>query len=367
MATTHLGDPGGRAHALTPRIRKEAHPAFAGRLAIGLVLMAALSLAIVPSARAHAPLGTGGNESLAGATIVPDPTKSWAIYGDLQQGGEARYYRFEVALGQKVHIMLFTTTSVQDVGFLPGVVLMGPGIAGTGTVPAYVETPPGAGAMAVRGSRAARAAYEPFSPSAFVQLAEITITAPASGTYFVAVHDDARGGHYGLAIGEREAFTLSEWLRMPLVFPALYAWEWQSLPLVFLPALIVCGLVAIGIVRRHRRGRRLDLIGWMAAAAGLLFLATAVTTLAQTILSVARSSLGASVVVTLVFVGLQAALGWVSVRIAVRSARRWTVGSRIQLVLVALVAVAVWAGYVVGPLLLVVASFVPAPADPDPV
>ena len=35
-----------------------------------------VALAIVPTASAHAPIGSGDNESLATATRVSDPTKS---------------------------------------------------------------------------------------------------------------------------------------------------------------------------------------------------------------------------------------------------------------------------------------------------
>jgi hypothetical protein len=47
------------------------------RLAIGLVLLM-MTFLIAPVTRTHAPLGPGSNESLATATVVPDPTKSWA-------------------------------------------------------------------------------------------------------------------------------------------------------------------------------------------------------------------------------------------------------------------------------------------------
>jgi len=43
---------------------------------------------------AHTPLEPPfDNESLATAYGVPDPTKSWAIYAELHEGGEAQYYR----------------------------------------------------------------------------------------------------------------------------------------------------------------------------------------------------------------------------------------------------------------------------------
>jgi hypothetical protein len=111
------------------------------RFAIRLVVLI-LALVIVPTASAHAPLGSGGNESLATATLVPDPVKSWALYADLHEGGEAQYYKFDITQGQRIHLTLFTTASVEDASFTPGVILMGPGVSNRGSVPNYVETPP---------------------------------------------------------------------------------------------------------------------------------------------------------------------------------------------------------------------------------
>ncbi len=43
---------------------------------------------IIPVAFAHAPLGTADNESIDKATIIPDPTKSWALYSQLARAIE---------------------------------------------------------------------------------------------------------------------------------------------------------------------------------------------------------------------------------------------------------------------------------------
>ena len=81
---------------------------------------------IVSETLAHAPLGPGDNESLETATEIIDPTKSWAIYAKLHEGGEAQYYRFNATAGQRIHIMLYKSTRPEDTDFLPGFVLMGP-------------------------------------------------------------------------------------------------------------------------------------------------------------------------------------------------------------------------------------------------
>lgn len=328
------------------------------RYTISLVALI-VSLMIVPTASAHAPIGSGDNESLATATLVTDPIKSWAIYGELHEGGEAQYYKFDATKGQRIHLTLLTTTSAEDATFTPGIILMGPGLPSQGTVPNFVQTPAGAAVTAINGTRPAQATYEAFAPSSYEQLADIALDAPASGTYYVAVQNTDRGGHYGLAIGDRESFTLAEWLLNPFSLVSVYAWERQSLPLVFAPALAVMFLGLIVLVRRHMSGRRLDLIGWLAAMAGLAYLSTGATVVSQMFISMSNAPVDGFVVATLIFALLPIVVGALTLRLAVRQSGRWTLRSRLYLGLLGGGAVVVWAGYLLGPILAIVAAVVP--------
>ena len=329
------------------------------RLSSSLIILI-LALAIVPTASAHAPIGSGDNESLDTAPRVADPTKSWAIYGELHEGGEANYYQFDAAQGQRIHLMLLTTTSAADATFTPGLVLMGPGLPSRGAVPSFVQTPPGATLLAQSGARPATATYEAFGPSAYLQLADIALDAPASGTYVVAVQNADRGGHYGLAIGDRESFTLAEWLLNPFSLLSVYTWERQSLALVLAPALAVMALGLWLLIRRQLGGRRLDVIGWLAALAGLACLGTGATVAAQMLWSLSQAPADGLVMVTLLFALLPVLMGGLALRLAVRSSNQWTGRSRLYLVLLCAGALLVWAGYLIGPALALVAAILPA-------
>lgn len=331
------------------------------RIALGLVLLMAVVL-VVPNAIAHAPLGAGSNESLATATRVSDPTKSWAVYADLHEGGEAQYYVFDIAQGQRIHVSLLTTTASEDANFTPGLLLMGPGLPSQGLVPSYVEVPAGANVLAVNGTRPPQATYEAFAPSSFVQLADVAVDAPANGTYYIAVHDPVRGGNYGLAIGDRESFTLTEWVFSPFSLLSVYEWEHQTLPVVLLPAAVTATVGLALLVRRHRGGKPLDRIGWIAGVAGLLFVGTGATVLSQMILSLSRSSPDAFVAVTLIFAAVPVALGGLAVRLALRNSGRWTRRSRLYLAILGGGALFAWAGFVVGPVLAIAAAVLPTRA-----
>lgn len=320
-----------------------------------------VSFMLVPTVSAHTPIGGGGdNESLATAMLVTEPTKSWVAYGDLHEGGEAQYFKFEIEKGQKIHLQLLITTAAEDADFAPGMILMGPGIQPQGSVPDYVEIAPETGQMVSKGVKAAQATYEAFAPSAYFNMAEITLAAPASGTYYVAIQNDTRGGHYGLAIGNRETFTLVEWLTTPLFFPTIYGWERQSLPVIYGPGLLTILLGVVFLIRRQRAGKRLDVSGWMGAAAGILFLVAAITTTFQMFLSLSQSAPDGGVVVTIVIITLQMITGLLAVWLSVSKSGRWTVRSRISLALIGVFASLVWAGYLVGPLAAILAACIPA-------
>ncbi len=131
-------------------------------------------------------MNAGDKEPLVMATPIPDPTKSWAIYADLHEGGEAQYYTFDIHQGEAVHVTLLASTDPSEEGFLPTMALMGPGLQGPGRVPPFVQEPPGAGAVVLEGRRPAGATYEAFAPSSFYELADVKMEAPATGTYYIA-------------------------------------------------------------------------------------------------------------------------------------------------------------------------------------
>lgn len=166
----------------------------------------------MPSVSGHSPLISGDTGILDEAMFIPDPTKSWAIYGELHEGREMQYYRFEIRTGQNIYISLMKPTNPKYKEFMPGFVLMGPGLNNSGNNPDYVDKPALANAVVVLGVQPEEATYEPFAPSSFYKLAELNISAPESGTYYIAVFEPLQGGHYSLAIGQSEAFSIIEWI-----------------------------------------------------------------------------------------------------------------------------------------------------------
>ena len=86
-----------------------------------LVLLLIAGIGIVS---AHAPLGVGSNEDIANATLFDTPDKSYVLYTELHEGGEAQYDHFPLQKGQKLY------GSIQVPGpssMVPDMVIIGPG------------------------------------------------------------------------------------------------------------------------------------------------------------------------------------------------------------------------------------------------
>jgi hypothetical protein len=332
---------------------------------LGIIFtVSALScLFLIPQVLAHAPVTPGDNESLATATFIPNPTKSWAIYAELHEGGEAQYYKFNITEGQRIHVMLLKSTSSEDREFTPGLVLMGPNVNNQGDVPDYVEVPVGADALVVGGEQPAQATYEPFSPSSFYSLADVALDAPSPGTYYIAVYEPSRGGHYGLAIGDREEYTLSEWILIPINLISVYQWEGQSLTIIFAPMGVTLA-IGLGLIvwRLRNKGLAQTLLDWTGTLAGLLFLGSGAMILFQTALTLTKASLVPEIAVTLMLALIPILLGVVVLRLVLRSRGKVGIRKRVYLAILGLIALFAWAGLLVGPALALIASVLPTRA-----
>lgn len=257
--------------------------------------------------------------------------------------------------------MLFKSTNPEDVDFVPGFVLMGPSINTQGVVPDYVEVPLGANTTVVEGMQSFQATYEPFSPSTFYSLADLDLEAPSSDTYYVAVYEPSGGGRYGLAVGDRETYTLAEWILLPFSLILVYRWEGQSLALVFAP-LIITLVIGVGLMIWTRKSRRAPttLFGWFGSLAGLFFIGSGATTLLQTVISIMQASLVPEIVITLMLASIPILLGIGTLYLSLRAEGKASPRVRISLAILGLVALFAWAGLFIGPALAIVASVLPS-------
>jgi hypothetical protein len=315
-----------------------------------------LILLLVVPVTAHVPVLSDSHNSLATATPIGDPAISYAIYGTLHEAGEADYYTITL---QKGDPMTFMVSTPEQGSFAPWLVVAGPGITPQGTVPEGIELPAGDTAAVVTGVRPLNAEYEPFSPMAIFPTVLYEGTAPADGTYVIAVYTPDAVGPYTLASGKLESFTATEWIMIPITMIGVRLWQEQPLWLIFGPylAILIAGIV---LVLRYPGSQRMSMAAWFALVAGLLYLGSGTATLLQTAIALQVAAAGLTVLVTLFLAALQIGAGAAAVYIALNSSEPSPMKFRIQMVVIGIVGLVAWAGLILGPLLAFVAAIIPA-------
>jgi hypothetical protein len=327
--------------------RRSAVFALAVALAVAVVAMPALG---------HVPAFSADNDDPGNATYVADPAKSWSFY-DRVDANSSAYYRTYLDADERLQVSTFVP---RDGKFRPGFVVLSPALNGTGGVPSHVEVPEGYGARVVEPTSSGGGEYEPFTPAALYRTAERNVTVDTAGSYYVAAYDpDREAGAVGVVVGYRESFGVEEYVTVPLDRPRIHAWEGQPAWVVYGPILLgVLGTLAAfawwtGADDGDRTPRSVVL-----AAAAALYGGGAGGVAVQTAVAATVGGLTASVLVTLAFVAVPAALAWFLLGRAVDD-RPPSRARRGALLAVAALGVATWAGFVVGPALVAVVAGLP--------
>lgn len=329
-----------------------------------LVLLLLTGIGIVS---AHAPLGVASNEGIANATLITNPEKSFVLYTELHEGGEAQYYHFPMQKGQ----ILYGSFQVPGPGsMVPDIVIIGPGIKEAGNVPSFVEVPAGSGAMVIAGKTPNKPSYEPFTPQPIYEAGRFNVTVPSDGDYYIAVYGPT-GGKYSLAPGFLEEFTASEWLLIPFSVIAIHLWEGQSPFVVFAPLIVVViGGLAFLVMYRKDLGLQQDPIRWMILLSGLLYLGGAAITALQIVHAVQVTGYVNEVLVTLMFIAGPLILGIFAIREGLKQPRPDSVvKSAMKMIIIGILGLLFWAGLIIGPLLAIISGvliLVKRSAKPDP-
>lgn len=319
-----------------------------------LPLILLLAMIVVPVS-AHSPIIAGGNDSPGRAVMIDDPAKSWAVFSYLPGGAAAHFYKFEINEGGRIYFTLQISPESKEWGFSPLIAIIGPGMPDRmETLP--FEVPEGSGVLVIEGTPADSAYYEGFTPTVFYKVVSYSSEAPATGTYYLAVFDEIPGS-YSLAIGYKEEFTPYEWVTIPINQILIYLWSGQSPLAVLAPMAIVVAIGLLFLLWKWRPAGLGRLPKALTVVASLLYIGTGATILNQVAYASRWAELGPEVGITLVFAGLPVILGIA----ALRKAQNWNPSTRTRLSIFALgvLGVLLWAGVLVGPSMMVVASILP--------
>ena len=320
-----------------------------------LLALLAVGLLAAPVA-AHVPSFPSDNTAPERALEVPDATKSWSFYDELAPG-QVKYYRFTLKAGQRLRIGTFTPA---DGAFTPSLVVMSPSSNQSDPVPPGVVVPDGMGTVVVEGTRLDRPGYEPFTPAANYHTADVARRVDEETTVLLAVYEPAnRSGPVGVAVGYREEFSPLEYASVPFDLVAIHRWAGQHPLVVFGPLLLTVlgGLTAL-VPRWRRRGSH-RLLRYALGGAGVLILGSGVTTAVQMGIALSRTGPTAGALVTAAFVVVPVVGGGWSAWVSTRRDLAVPLRTRVGLAVAGVAALATWAGFLVGPAILVAVAAVP--------
>jgi hypothetical protein len=327
------------------------------RLFVVLTLTISLTF-MVAVADAHIPIVPDDGTTLATATNIVDPWKSWFYYTDVD-AGVIHYYSFEATAGERIRFMLNVPIPEGDRGFTPNLVLMGPSVTDQGTPLASLETPSGAGVMVIESSTL-EAEYEGFTPLSQYTTVDLNMSAPATGTYYIAIYDETISGRYALVTGYVEAYSVLQWIMVPSMAITIIMWSGQSLLFILLLMLLPLFLGLVFIAVRHRttfrKERALTLIGTMG---GLLFLGSSFSFFSQMTLALLTAPYNWTVIVSILFIAAPLILGVAVIRIVHTEGWESQRSKKLTLIVLGIIALFVWAGLYLGPILVMVAGLAP--------
>ncbi len=327
------------------------------RLLVVFTVIISMSF-LAASADAHIPMVPEDGTTLATATEVIDPWKSWFYHSEID-AGVAHYYSFEATSGERIRFMLNVPLSEGDAGFTPNLVLMGPGVTDQGTPPAFLEIPSGAGVMVME-ANTLEAEYEGFTPLSQYTTVDLNMSAPATGTYYIAIYDETTAGRYAFVTGYVEAYSVLEWTMVPFMAITILMWSGQNLLFILLPMLLplILGLVFLTIQHRSsfNKERALTMIGTIG---GLLILGSSLSFFTQMILGLLQAPYNWTVIVSLLFATIPLILGLVVIQTVHEEGWENQRSKKIVLTVLGIIAPFVWAGLYIGPILVILAGLVP--------
>jgi hypothetical protein len=316
-----------------------------------------ISYSFVPLVFAHTPLSPGEEiHSFDTAFEVPNPTKSWALYRELHHEGEAEFFKLHLHEEERLRVNVFVKEKLDD--FSPHLAIASEAILDADLLPDFIEIPDSFGVRIVEAEMTENLEYEPFTPTSYYYLHDVDETISVEGDYYVIVFEpNSEEGKYGIAIGYKEEFTVSEWLLIPFDVIAIHQWEGQSLILIISPLLfsLIVGFVLIV----WKKVVRLDFPSVLGVFSGLFYVGSGFMIFLQMFIALYGAIFDALAVLTVVFGFLPILFGFAILRKAARFKGKLSIRDRVELVLLGVGGFMTWAGLLVSPVLVLLIAILP--------
>ncbi len=217
-------------------------------LAVGMLAAARTARAEVPVLETASPDGDFGLFERAQPIVAP--WFMWFVLGELSDPHDVDMVTFEYAAGERFKAIVFIPGHESLRAFNPTIALIGPGLPSPDAALPF-DLPEGMGAV-IATSDSTAPYFDIFTQMVYFPRAQIALTMPQTGRYFVAIWGEPMGmARYALDIGIREHFAPHVLARHPINW-----WEVRDyLRWGHLPAVLVFPFVGLALHWLTRRLR----------------------------------------------------------------------------------------------------------------
>ena len=206
------------------------------KLLLAFVIVVSIA---TPSAFAHKLLAVSPENTMKEIAIpIPDPSRqSWFTLEEFERQGQSHWYSFVGKAGDQILIQTMVPSIEHSRNFTPSFDLL----IGDGKVIAQPVV---------------KNYFEPYSKTNWIVKAELEITLPSDGTYYIRAHDELHHysvgdvGKFALGIGDKESFSFIENLMVPIwilqvnMFFGNAIFVWMVLVIVLILSIILLVLIA---------------------------------------------------------------------------------------------------------------------------
>ncbi|MFW6040602.1 MAG: hypothetical protein ACOC85_02060, partial [Thermoplasmatota archaeon] len=156
-------------------------------------------------------------------------------------------------------------------------------------------------------------------------------------------------------------YGVIEWIKVPVDILSIRIWEGQSLLEIFAPMIVVFIGGILGFIYIRKVGSKIPkgITGWLPALGGILYIGSGGIILYQMVKASTMANPGVMIILTLLFAMMPVILGVFLIKNARYLKKPINNKERLKLAIYVLLGLFVWAGFIIGPLIVLITIFLP--------
>ncbi len=302
----------------------------------------------------------GSNTGMINSLQISNPSQ-WSAYSEFGSNGAPQYYSVMLHKGESINVRLSVPLSGRYA--YPHLAIIGPGFSSNLNISAQFQAPSQLHTLLFAMPQNPTLVYHPFIPSTTYTLTQTTFTASETATYYIVVFGGHANSPYELSSSQQSIPTIQSLITLSADSLEIYNWEGEPLLFVVLPLALALVIGNIIIYKEFKR-KNVHLCSfnfWAAAFAGMFFFGGAATLLVQMMISLSSSHAYVPALSTIFLIVLSVILGTYAWMLAPNSHLPYEkkMEKRAMLLGIGIVAFVASSGFIVGPILALLAGIAP--------